>query len=105
MKTLHYLLLLILCMGVAAPSLQAQGKKKDKETVTFFVSMSCEKCKAKIEKNIPHEKGVTDLKVNLAEKKVTIEYNPTKTTPEALKEALEKLGYKVFFVDDEKKKE
>ncbi|NDV68863.1 cation transporter [Dysgonomonas sp. 25] len=72
----------------------AQDKKDNKkETITYDVSMSCEKCKKKIEKNIAYEKGVTDMQVNLPSKTVTIEYRKDKTTPEKLQQAFEKLGY------------
>jgi copper chaperone CopZ len=55
--------------------------------------MQCHNCKAKIEKNIPWEKGVKDLQVDLEEKTVTIIYNPQKTTEEKLQKAIEKLGF------------
>jgi copper chaperone CopZ len=39
------------------------------------------------------EKGVKDIKVDLEKKEVTLVYNPTKTTEEKLKKAIEELGY------------
>ena len=36
-----------------------------------------------------------DLKISLENKTVTITYNPSKTTPEALEAAIRKLGYNV----------
>ncbi len=78
--------------------------KDDKESVTFNVAMKCHKCQAKIENNIAYEKGVTDLAVNLEEKKVTVVYKKKSTDVEKLKEAFKKLGYEVT-VAEEKKKE
>ncbi|MDL2223612.1 heavy-metal-associated domain-containing protein [Bacteroidales bacterium OttesenSCG-928-M11] len=72
----------------------AQNKKNQKETVVFEVSMSCENCKKKIEKNISFEKGVTDLLVDLKTKTVTIQYKTQKTDKAKLKAAIEKLGFK-----------
>jgi copper chaperone CopZ len=72
---------------------KGKEKKKKSEKVTFVVSMFCENCKIKIEKNISWEKGVKDLTVDLEKKTVTIVYNPQKTTEEKLKMAIEKLGY------------
>lgn len=75
--------------------------KNSKETVTFQVPMKCHKCQAKIEENIAFEKGVTDLQVNLEEKKVTVTYKKKATDVEKLKVAFQKLGYEV--VVEEKK--
>lgn len=75
--------------------------KNSKETVTFQVPMKCHKCQAKIEENIAFEKGVTDLQVNLEEKKVTVTYKKKATDVEKLKAAFQKLGYEV--VVEEKK--
>lgn len=77
--------------------------KNSKETVTFQVPMKCHKCQAKIEENIAYEKGVTDLSVNLEEKKVTVTYKKKSTDEEKLKEAFKKLGYEVTVVEEEKK--
>lgn len=83
----------------------AQDKKKNEQkgTVVFDVSMTCENCKKRIEKNIAFEKGVTDMKVNLSDKTVEIEYRKDKTTVGKLQEALEKLGYSVSLHNNEKK--
>ena len=40
------------------------------------------------------EKGVKDLKTNLQDKTVTIKYDTRKTSPDQLKQSIEKLGYK-----------
>ncbi len=61
----------------------------------------CMSCKAKIEKNIPFEKGVKDLKVNQSEQEVTIQYRTDKTTEETLIKALKNLGVKI--IDPEEK--
>lgn len=44
-------------------------------------------------KNIPYEKGVKDVKVDLASKQVTIWFNTEKNTIENLQKAIGKLGY------------
>lgn len=71
----------------------SKEKKGKKETVTLDVSMTCENCKKRIEKNIAYEKGVTDMKVDLPTKTVFIEYRKDKTSVEKLIEAFKKLGY------------
>jgi copper chaperone CopZ len=67
-------------------------KNSKEETVVFSVSMDCHSCEQKIKKNIPYEKGVKDLTVNLEKKQVTIKYQTDKTDKDKLKKAIEKLG-------------
>ncbi|NDV93963.1 heavy-metal-associated domain-containing protein [Dysgonomonas sp. 521] len=86
-------------------TLNAQNKKdlkNDKETVVFDVSMTCENCQKRIEKNIAFEKGVTDMKVDLANKTVLVEFKKSQTTIEKLQEAIKKLGYEVTIKTDKK---
>lgn len=100
MKTKIFLLLTAILLSVG---IEAQAKKKDnqKETVEFEVSMTCHSCQKKIERNIPFEKGVTDLKVDLDKKTVLIEYRKDKTTQEKLQEAFEKMGYTAIAISPE----
>ena len=63
--------------------------------VTFVTDIHCQKCAQKIEDNIVFEKGVKDLKVNVKEKTVYIQYDSTKTDIPTLTKAIEKLGYQV----------
>ncbi|MDP4271627.1 MAG: heavy-metal-associated domain-containing protein [Bacteroidota bacterium] len=88
---------LFLLLSVLVATIQAQTpvNKTDKKTdqITFHVGMHCQACKDRIEKYIPMEKGVKDLKVDLDKKEVTIVFNPQKTTVEKLKKAVEILGY------------
>ena len=90
MKTLKILLMLML---IGSMSLSAQNKKKNEDKVSFDVSLSCQGCKAKLEKHIPWEKGVKDMDVNVGEKTVTIVYDVRKTTTDKLKKAIEKLDF------------
>jgi copper chaperone CopZ len=95
MKRTLLLGLLIFCTvaGAMAQDKKEEKKKKKVEEVTFTVSMFCGNCQAKIERHISWEKGVKDLKVNLDKKTVTIKYDPSKTTEEALKKAIEGLEF------------
>ncbi|MDR0560465.1 MAG: heavy-metal-associated domain-containing protein [Prevotellaceae bacterium] len=72
---------------------KAEKNSKNKKVVTFNVNMHCHACQQKVEKNIPWEKGVKDLKVDLTAKTVKITYDPKKTTEENLKKAIEKLDF------------
>lgn len=88
-----YLLALIMMMGFGLNLNAQKGVKNDKAKVVFDVSMTCQNCKERIEKNIAFEKGVTDMKVDLDKKTVEIEYKTGQTSVEKLQAAIEKLGY------------
>lgn len=69
---------------------------KGTATVVFATDIHCESCKKKIEGNMPYEKGVKDLLVDIAKKEVSVTYRTDKTDPDKLLAALNKLGYKSF---------
>ncbi|MDR2040672.1 MAG: cation transporter [Bacteroidales bacterium] len=81
-----------------------QQKTKKTEEVTFAVNMNCHNCQAKIEKNLPWEKGVKDIKVDLKKKTVKVDYDPSKTTEDKLKESIEKLSFTVEKIDTKEEK-
>ena len=103
MKVKVFIITLVMMLGLGM-TVQAQKPKSDKEIVLFDVSMTCENCQKKIEKNIAFEKGVTDMKVDLANKTVQIEYKSSQTTVEKLQAAIVKLGYEVKVHNKEQKK-
>ena len=76
------------------PQVGACESAKPKKEVTFSVKMHCESCVKKISENIAFEKGVKDLEVSLEKQTVWIKYDASRTSEEALKSAIEKLGYK-----------
>lgn len=97
MKTKHLLFGLLTMFFVLSSvnTLYGQDKKKNQETVTFYVEdMHCQNCQSKIEKNIAFEKGVTDIQCDLDNKLVTITYKADKTNPENIVKGFEKIKYK-----------
>ena len=78
------------------------GKAEKFKVVTFDVNLHCHGCKEKVEKNIPWEKGVKDLKVDLDNKTVKITYDSGKTNEEKLKKSIEKLDFKCSKPEDQK---
>lgn len=101
MRQIILFISVVMLTMVFSPSLMAQKKKSDKETVTFHVDgITCNNCISKIEKNIAFEKGVTDMKCDLKSKTVKVTYKEDKTNPENLMEAFDKLGYPATVMDD-----
>lgn len=85
-------------------NLSASAQDKKEAEVKFSVTIDCQNCVKKLEANLPFEKGVKDLKVNLEDKTVWFKYQSDKTDKEKLAKAIEKLGYKATEIKEEKKK-
>lgn len=97
MKNLLVLFAMLVFAGQAhafAGTHESQSGQKYVTTL-FDVNLNCGKCQAKIEKNIPFERGVKDVVVNLSNKTVAVTYDPSKNSSEKLQESLVKLGFKV----------
>ena len=70
-------------------------KKGEIKEVTFKVHLHCANCVKKVQENIAFEKGVKGLHVCLEDQIVELKYDSSKTSEDALKAAIEKLGYPV----------
>ena len=92
------LLALLSFAGTAAqaqtkPVATASAAKKGTEMVQFKTSAVCDMCKARLEKSLAYEKGVQAAHLDVPSKVLTVTYNPAKTTPAALRTAVQKTGY------------
>ncbi|GHU72284.1 copper-translocating P-type ATPase [Spirochaetia bacterium] len=66
-------------------------------TVTIPIGgMTCAACSARVEKAIKKLEGIETATVNLATEKATVVYNPQALRVSAIKEAIEKAGYKAL---------
>lgn len=63
------------------------------KTVKIKTSANCEMCKARLEKNVAFVKGVKDVNLDLADKVMTVSYNPKKVTVDKIKKAITDTGY------------
>ena len=63
-------------------------------TTTFVTDIDCAGCAKKVDNTIPYEKGVKDVKVDVAAKTVTVTYDPAKTNNETLIKAFAKIKIK-----------
>ena len=97
MKRILFIALTLLLMAGTAVAVQAQNKKENKQAniqeVTFVTTIDCKNCVKKVEANLPYEKGIKDMKVNLDDRTVWIKYDADKTDKEKLAAAIVKLGY------------
>lgn len=80
-----------------------QVMAKNLRTVIFKVEqLCCEKCEAKVKKNIPFEKGVKALKCDIPTKTVSVTYDAEKTNIEKLQKGFAKFKYTAEVVKEEK---
>lgn len=97
----YMLTLLIVVIGFTA-----FAQKSKTETAVIQTNGVCEKCKDTFSANVPYFKGVTDFKYDVATAKMTVTYNPQKTTLAEIRQGISKLGYNADDVKaDEKARE
>jgi copper chaperone CopZ len=105
MKTISKFLAVIIVMIIPL-AVNAQEKSKANETVKYKTSIDCAACVNTIMTNLPQEKGIRDVKCDLATKEVTVTYQKEKNNPEEIKKSIEKLGYtaKIIPAENSQKK-
>jgi copper ion binding protein len=76
-----------------------------KETLTVK-NMHCTSCEKLIESTVSEIKGVKSIKASYAKETVDVEFDPSKTSLDAITKAINKLGYeaKVKNAETEKKR-
>lgn len=89
------LVLLLLMSGSRAFAQTAETKQPEsrKETIQIKTSAECEMCKTRIEKEMGNMKGVKSADLDLTTRILTVTYNPKKTNPDAIRQAIAKVGY------------
>ena len=63
------------------------------EQVQLKTSAVCDMCKARLEKALAYEKGVQAALLDVPSQVLTVTYRPDKTTPAALRIAVQRTGY------------
>jgi len=90
-------LLLALPVFFTAQAVQAQAKVKSSGPTTELFQMKtsavCDMCKARLEKALAYEKGVQEAHLDVPSKVLTVSYRPDKTSPTALRTAVQRTGY------------
>jgi copper chaperone CopZ len=88
MKTLTKLFIVaIVCLA------QASCAQSTKSEIKIKTSAVCGMCKDKIEKELPFEKGITEVTLDSETKICTVKYKADKTNPEKIRLAISKIGY------------
>jgi len=64
-------------------------------------NLSCANCALGVEKKLNQQRGVKSAQVNFASNIATIDYDPSQTDPEALRDAVRSIGYDMIVEGDE----
>lgn len=67
--------------------------------------MNCASCASSAESMVKSTKGVLNASVNFATETLAVEYQPDKTNPLALQEAIRSIGFDLLIEDEESKQE
>ncbi|MCQ2189021.1 MAG: heavy-metal-associated domain-containing protein [Paludibacteraceae bacterium] len=89
------LLTAVITMFGLTASAKEKEKVAKKDTAEFKVGMHCQGCVNRITNELTYTTGVTDLKVNLNDKTVWVEYKPQKINADSLFSKLKSMGYTV----------
>jgi periplasmic mercuric ion binding protein len=94
MKTVNFLLavIILVAFGLSTSAQTATKASNQTKTESFKVWGKCEMCKARIEKAAKAE-GVTSADWNEKTALLTVVYNPSKTSVDALEKKLASVGH------------
>jgi mercuric ion binding protein len=87
------LALLVSALMISLISFSQQEKTKEVAKATILTSAVCNMCKTTLEKGMAYEKGVKKSELDVSSKILTVWYRSDKTTEEALRKAVSKIGY------------
>lgn len=91
-KSIVTVLFTYIIMSVTATSAMGQKNSKN-DTVRIKTSIQCEMCEERIMENLPFEKGVKDIRIDIKSKMVTVVFRNDKTDAHALRESISDIGY------------
>ncbi|KAA6450652.1 heavy metal translocating P-type ATPase [Bacillus swezeyi] len=88
-------------VGQLAEKVESLGYQVAAEKAEFAISgMTCAACANRIEKRLNKLPGVKSAAVNFALETAAVEYHPGAVSPEDMREAADKLGYKMVLKTD-----
>lgn len=85
--------IMTLCAAMAIGATTLLAKEMKIINLTTQPQMHCSNCENRIKSNIRFEKGVKKIETSVKEQRVSLTYDPDKTTPDKLIAALAKIGF------------
>ena len=84
------------------PALAETANESNTATTTFHVTgMTCGGCEVGVRRTIKKLDGVEEVTASFKEESAVVTYDPAKARPDAIVEAIEKLGYKARVKTDD----
>ena len=74
-------------------SISVMAQKSNNETIVIQTNGVCEMCKKLFTEKVPYFKGIVDFSYDVKTAKMTVTYNPKKTTPAEIRKGISDLGY------------
>ena len=74
-------------------SMSVMAQKSTNEVVIIQTNGVCEKCKNLFTEKVPYFKGIVDFSYDMKTSKMTVTYNPKRTTPDEIRKGVSNLGY------------
>ncbi|HKM33031.1 MAG TPA: heavy metal translocating P-type ATPase, partial [Oscillospiraceae bacterium] len=71
-----------------------------KQVTIPIEGMACAACSQRVEKVLSKSQGIKSASVNLATERATVEYDPKQIRLSAIKQSIEKLGYKALDIEN-----
>ena len=97
------IMIILAALAVVAGVATAAPKVEKKiATVVFTTDLDCHHCAQKVLNTIPYEKGIKDVQVDVPTKTVTVKFDESKNSVEALTEAFKSIKVKVFKAEAKK---
>ncbi len=95
-------LFIALAMLCAVSTAEAAKEKKEFVKQSFVAEIDCESCLKKVMNILPYQKGIKDVKCDLATKCITVEYDESKSSDEAVIATLKKVDITATVCDKER---
>lgn len=103
-KILLLCLAAVLSLGIAHAGAAVKKNEAKTVTTTFLADIDCDHCAKKIEANIPFEKGVKQVRIDLPSKTVEVTYDPKKNNDEGIIRGFAKIKVKAEVLPATEKK-
>ncbi len=69
------------------------GQKPVLDTLQVKSSVVCQTCRRTVIKGLSTQRGIRQVEVDLPSQTIIVVYRPDRTSPEAIRQAIRKLGY------------
>ena len=99
MKKTYIAVLTVVLLGLLFTNINSGNLNMKKTVKIKCTEMTCDGCKRSITKSISSLNGIIKLDINLETKIITVDYDDSKTTGEAILNAVFEAGYEAELAD------